>query len=223
MIKVHGNAPLVPLNNNGSYGGDFPGILHRATESANGIGYDKIVVPDSVYLVQQDTLYRMEQEIPGMIENDFTSQIQPLMGSFATPVQRVDYMEYDTNNRTPQIGVFLPDEDLPTAFGAVSVKGKLPYTNLHTINLIQSHPGTAGLSDQTKHRTILQEMTNGYIYFSSEPSDGILGQDESIINDNTNRTTLSPYDISVGFIVYQPSFKPGEKIANLMYVPSSWK
>lgn len=223
-IEIHGNAPYVPLNNDDpGNGGDFPGILHRPTEASNGISYDKLIVPDTVEYVQEGFISRMEDDIPVLVDEIYTNQIQPLMGANQTPIERVGYLKYDTNDRPKNTAVLLPDETMDNSFGLVAVKGKLPHVNTHTYTAIFTDPDNGGLSEKAKRQTIGQELTAGTIYLSKLSVDGILDKDESIAHDYTTRTTPSDYDRSIGWFVYEPTFPSGEKAGNITYVPSDWK
>ena len=227
---VHGKASYIPLGGQ-SNGGGFDEILHRATESANGIGYDALIIPDTTDWITFGEIGIMGPGTPDLIENEYLTKIAPIMGNFAIPVQRKERIEYINDQQTPNVAYINPRE-LPDSFGTIVVFGKLPYINQQSLAQIVSD-GDGILSDEGNKRTSLQELTNGLIYFSQLQADfggskGIptqyqLRRDESIIHNNTNRLDLSKFDRKAGWMIYEPHHVPGEKIDNILWVPSQVK
>lgn len=231
MKVVHGQAPVINLD--GGSQGDFPGVLHRATESNNGIGYNVLVIPDTTDWVNSGEIGIMETGTPELIENEYITKIAPIMENFATPVERKERISYLVTNESNRNKAHMNPRHINNAFGLVGVKGRLPYINEHTITQILQDGERTVLSETGKKIVALQELTNGMIYFSPLQaawggSDGIpaeyrLGPDESIIHDSTTRLDLSVFDRKAGWMIYEPHNVPGEKIDHILSIPNQIK
>jgi hypothetical protein len=227
---VHGRASIINLN--GGSQGPFPGILHRAIESRNGIGYDKLIVPDTTDWVTFGEIGIMEIGTPELIQNEYETKIAPIMGDFAPPVERRDKIVYINNEQVANVAYINP-RLLPDSFGSNVVFGKLPYVNQQSLAQILSDGQRKVLSDEAKKRTALQELTAGNIYYSQLqadfggsqgiPSEYQLGPDESIIHNSTTLLDLSKFDKKAGWMIYEPHHVPGEKIEHILRVPNALK
>ena len=240
LVKiVHGNAPVINLDGTRENVGDTPeesGFgrkLHRPTESANGMSYDFLAVPDTtdwVLFNEQGIAYPGD---PELIKHLYETEIAPLMGDYATPVQLLDRLTFDHANPTPNAAYMNPRLFKDGSLGTINVLGKLPYTTQLSLAQLLSDGDRKVIGDDEKIGTILQELTAGMIYFSQlganfGGSDGIpaqyrLGRDESIITNPSNLSVLSKFDRKVGFMIYDPDNKAGEIIVDLLRVPDAWR
>lgn len=231
MEIIHGQTPVINLDGNRE-GSGFSGVLHRAVESTNGIGYNELIIPDTTDWVLFDETGIMESGTPDLIENEYLTKIAPVMESFAMPVQRDERITYDHNNKQPDVAYINP-RLLPDSFGSNAVMGKLPHINKQSLAQILQDGERKVLSETTKKRTALQELTSGNIYFTGLPadfggSDGIpteyqLGPEESIIHNSTTRLDLSVFDRKAGWMIYEPYNLPGEKIDHILSIPNQIK
>jgi len=236
LFFIHGQAPVKNLN--GDSQGNFPKILHRAVESTNGIGYDSLIIADTADVVATGEIGIMGPGVPELIKNEYLTKIAPLMEEFATPVEFKERISYLVSNESNRNKALMIPRLLDGEFGLVAVFARLPYINEHSLTQILQDGERNLLSEITKKRTTLQELTAAMIYFSQLPSDFInpenpqeggdkgiplrylLEPHESIIHNSTTRLDLSKFDRKAGWMIYEPHHTPGEKIEHLLKVPA---
>lgn len=234
LIKVvHGLAPVVNLD--GTRPGEpFVG-LHRPTESNNGMSYDILDIGDKVnYKLSEDgnilEIGDMSSRALELAQETYETKIQPLMESFATPIQIQNEMTYiptATENRNKAF--LLPRGTLDGA-GLIAVTGKLPYTNQSSTAFLLQDGERTVLTEEGIVETVLQELTAGMIYFSKLgaevdeiPSQYRFSRIESIIHNPTDLSNLSKYDKRAGWLIYEPLHISGENIDNILRVPNQIK
>lgn len=230
MEYVHGRAPVINLD--GGSQGNFPGVLHRATESLNGIGYDLFVIADTTDWVLFNETGIMEPGTSELVKHVYETEIAPIMGDFAAPVEVRDRIVYDHASPTPNTAYFNPRQ-LRDSFGSNNVLGKLPFTNQHSLAQLLSDGTRKVLTDEAKTYTAIQEIVSGNIYFTILPADfggsnGIpteyqFSKDKIAIHDDATPLKLYEIDMRAGWMIYEPLHTSGEKIDDLLRIPNQLK